>query len=133
MKCFFYFSILIFSYVAYSQSIADTSKIIVKKFSNIAPHNYNISDISVKKDPIGSNNFFFRIEMDIPAVSKIFVNVTDSAGIDILYLLREKTVAPGSYFIKWEMYNFPEGKYWCEFNTPDFIYRKDFYIHNGMK
>jgi len=49
--------------------------------------------------------------------------------IHVYTLMKEKIIAPGSYFIKWEMYNFPEGRYWCEFNTPDFIYKKDFYIY----
>lgn len=113
----------------FSQGKKDTSKIVLKKISNIATADYNISDVSIKKDPMEMSNFLLRVEMGVPALSKLSVRIADSTGNSILFLIKEKIIAPGSYFIKWEMYNFPEGRYWCEFNTPDFIYKKDFYIY----
>jgi hypothetical protein len=128
---FFIIVFLIFASanISISQGKADTSKVVLKKISNIAPADYNISDVSIKKDPVEMSNFLFRVQMGVPAISRISIRIADSTGNSILFLIKEKIIAPGSYFIKWEMNNFPSGMYWCEFNTTDFIYRKDFYIY----
>jgi hypothetical protein len=113
-----------------AQNITDTNKIVLKKISNIASSDYNFSEVAIKRDPVKISNCLLRVRLGLPTVSIISVRVTDSIGLDVLYLLKEKLLAPGTYFIKWEMGNFPEGRYWCEFNTEHFIYRKDFFIPN---
>jgi hypothetical protein len=76
-----------------------------------------------------------RVDINIPVTATLKLNVTDSSGAVIMYLINDLTLKSGVYRVKWEMENcrtfdcdYPPGKYLCSFETEQFIYQKDFYI-----
>lgn len=69
-----------------------------------------------------------RVDLEVPVITELRLSVTDSTGEEIMILIDDQRVSSGIYRVRWEMENFPPGKYWCEFTTEHFIYRKDFFI-----
>jgi hypothetical protein len=112
----------------------DTSDVVIRRTSKEKPPEFNISDVIVKIDKEKTKHIV-RVDIDIPLTTTLKLNVTDSAGTVIMYLINDQTLKPGVYRVKWIMENcndkdcdYPPGKYLCAFETDQFIYQKDFYI-----
>ena len=123
-----FFCVLLFGLNIKAQDYFDTSKIVIKRVSKLIPFEYNISDTHVRKDKDNPKNNIVRVDLEIPAKTVLKLSVTDSAGEVVMKLIEDQTVGSGIYRIRWEMEDYPPGRYWCEFTTEQFIYRKDFFI-----
>jgi 5-hydroxyisourate hydrolase-like protein (transthyretin family) len=66
--------------------------------------------------------------MEVPVKTVLKLSITDSTGDEVMKLIDDQTVSSGIYRVRWEMEDYPAGRYWCEFTTEQFIYRKDFFI-----
>ncbi|RPI17341.1 MAG: hypothetical protein EHM58_09745 [Ignavibacteriae bacterium] len=111
-----------------SQEYFDTASIIIKKISKERPEFYNISDTYVKTDAKNPNNRIVRVDLEIPETTVLKLTVTDTTENDIINLIDERSLTAGRYRVRWEMENYKPGRYWCEFETDQFVYRKDFFI-----
>jgi hypothetical protein len=111
-----------------AQDYTDTSKIVIKRVSKLIPFEYNISDTNIKKDKNNFENYIVRVDLEIPSQTELNLTVTDSTGEEVMKLINDQIVKSGIYRVRWEMDNYPPGRYWCEFTTEHFIYRKDFFI-----
>lgn len=119
----------------YSQTVdTDTSDVVIRKTKKETPTEYNISDVIVKQDKEKTKNII-RVDLDIPLKTTMKLMVSDTSGAPIMYLINDQTLSPGVYRVKWEMpkcntgdCDYPPGKYWCEFETDQFIFQRDFYI-----
>lgn len=119
----------------YSQTVdTDTSDVVIRKTKKDAPKEYNISDVIIKQDKEKTKNII-RVDLDIPLKTTMKLMVSDTSGAAIMYLINDQTLSPGVYRVKWEMpkcstadCDYPPGKYWCEFETDQFIFQRDFYI-----
>lgn len=112
----------------------DTSDVVIRRTSKLRPIEFNISDVVIKKDAI-KNKHIVRVDLDIPINTTFKLNVTDSLGAVMMYLINDQTLKTGIYRVKWEMEScstfnceYPQGKYLCAFETDQFIYQKDFYV-----
>lgn len=120
--------VFLYGYNTYAQDYLDTSKIIIKRISALIPFEYNISDTYIKKEKDNPKNFIIRVDLEVPVRTVLKLSVTDSTGEEIMKLIDDQTVNTGVYRIRWEMEEYTPGRYWCEFTTEHFIYRKDFFI-----
>lgn len=119
----------------YSQTIdTDTSDVVIRKTNKMLPKEYNIGDVIVKLDKEKTKNII-RVDLDIPLKTTMRLSVSDTSGATIMYLISDQTLSGGVYRVKWEMAkckendcDYPSGKYWCEFETDQFIFQRDFYI-----
>jgi hypothetical protein len=126
---------LILSGSGFSQTIdADTSDVVIRKTKKSNPVEYNISDVIIKQDKEKTKNII-RVDLEIPLKTTMRLSVSDTAGATIMYLINDQTLSQGIYRVKWEMpkctssdCDYPPGKYWCEFETDQFIFQRDFYI-----
>jgi hypothetical protein len=114
--------------ISHGQDKFDTSSIIIKKISNEKPEFYNISDTYVKKDSKNSGNLIVRVDLELPETTVLRLTVTDTTENTVISLIDERSMAGGKYRVRWEMEGYEPGRYWCEFTTDQFIYRKDFFI-----
>ncbi|HEY3250825.1 MAG TPA: hypothetical protein VGK25_06875 [Ignavibacteria bacterium] len=113
----------------------DTSDVVIRKTSKEKPLDFNISDVVVKMNK-EKTKYIVRADLDIPVTTALKLNVADSSEQIIMYLINDLTFKPAVYRVKWEMAKcfgteldcYSTGKYLCEFETEQFIYRKDFYI-----
>lgn len=110
-----------------SQVEYDTSDIVIRKISVANPSEYNISDLYIERDTV-KNIYNIIMSLEIPSYTKLSLNVTDSAGDVIMILADNISLKEGIFRIRWEMSEIPPGRYWCEFITEKFIYRKDFFL-----
>jgi len=124
----FIFCFSLFSGNIKAQDYYDTYKIVIKRLSGILPFEYNISDTHVKKDKDNPKNYIVRVGLEVPVITELRLSVTDSTGEEVMILIDEQKVNTGVYRLRWEMEDYPPGRYWCEFTTEQFIYRKDFFI-----
>jgi hypothetical protein len=129
------FLILISAPLLHSQTVdTDTSDVVIRKTKKETPQEYNISDVIIKQDKEKTNNII-RVDLEIPLRTTMKLVVSDTAGATIMYLINDQTLSPGVYRVKWEMpkckandCDYPPGKYFCEFETDQFIFQRDFYI-----
>jgi len=114
----------------------DTSDVVIRKTKKETPQEFNISDVVIKTDKEKTKNTM-RVDLDLPVSTQLKLNVSDSAGTNIMYLIIVQSFKPGVYRVKWEMarcigeineYCYAPGKYLCVFETNHFVYQKDFYI-----
>jgi len=118
----------------------DTSDVVIRKTSKEKPAEFNISDVIIKMDKEKTKHVL-RADLEIPVSTSLKLNVTDSLGEVIMYLINDQTLKAGVYRVKWEMPSctkvsedlhsldcYPSGKYLCSFETDQFIYQKDFYL-----
>ena len=128
--------LFILNYSLSSQVIdTDTSDVVIRKTLREKPLDFNISDVIIKMDK-EKTKYIVRADIDLPVSTALRLNVADSAGTVIMYLINDQTFKAGVYRVKWEMQKcagteldcYSLGKYLCEFETDQFIYRKDFYI-----
>jgi hypothetical protein len=124
----FFFCLLLFGNNIKAQDYFDTSKIVIKRVSRIIPFEYNISDTYIKKDKNNPKNYIVRVDLEVPVKTVLKLSVTDSTNEEIMKLIDDQTISSGIYRVRWEMEEYPPGRYWCEFTTEHFIYRKDFFI-----
>lgn len=117
-----------FGHSTKAQDYLDTSKIVIKRVSRLLPFEYNISDTHLKKDKNNPKNYIVRVDLEIPVITVLKLSVTDSTDEEVMKLIDNQTVGSGIYRVRWEMEDYPPGRYWCEFTTEQFIYRKDFFI-----
>ena len=120
--------VLLATIISHSQDKFDTSSIIIKKISSEKPAFYNISDTYVKKDQNNPGTLIVRVDLELPETTVLRLTVTDTTENTVISLIDEKSMAGGKYRIRWEMEGYTPGRYWCEFTTDQFIYRKDFFI-----
>ena len=126
---------LIFVGSVFSQNIdTDTSDVVIRKTKKTNPAEFNISDVIIKQDKDKTKNII-RVDLEIPIKTTFRLSVSDTAEATIMYLVNDQTLSPGVYRVKWEMpkcktgdCDYPPGKYWCEFETDQFIFQRDFYI-----
>ncbi len=120
----------------HSQDLNDTTKIIIKRIGKSIPGEYNISEITLKKEK-DINLYIIRVNIDVPLRSKLSLTVKDTANDVLMYLINDNVIPAGEYRVRWEMpvclslsgcEGFLPGKYLCEFETDQFIYVKDFFI-----
>jgi hypothetical protein len=123
-----FFCIFVFGNNIKAQDYLDTSKIIIKRVSRLIPFEYNISDTHIKKDKDNPKNYIVRVDLEVPVKTVLKLSVTDSTDEEVMKLIDDQTVSSGIYRVRWEMEDCPPGRYWCEFTTEQFIYRKDFFI-----
>ena len=69
-----------------------------------------------------------RVDLEVPIKTELKLSVKDSTDEEVMKLIDDQTVSAGIYRVRWEMEDYPPGRYWCEFTTEHFIYRKDFFI-----
>lgn len=69
-----------------------------------------------------------RVDLELPETTVLRLTVTDTTENTVINLIDEKSMSGGKYRIRWEMEGYAPGRYWCEFTTDQFIYRKDFFI-----
>jgi hypothetical protein len=114
----------------------DTSDVVIRKTKKEAPQEFNISEVAIKMDKEKTKHIM-RVDLDIPATTTLKLNVSDSSGAVIMYLINDQTFKAGVYRVKWEMIRcinvnneecYTPGKYFCAFETDQFVYQKDFYI-----
>jgi len=114
----------------------DTSDVVIRKTKKETPQEFNISDVVIKMDKEKTKHIM-RVDLDIPATTTLKLNVSDSGGAVIMYLVNDQTFKAGVYRVKWEMLCcinvtneecYSPGKYFCAFETDQFVYQKDFYI-----
>ena len=125
----------LFSGLTNSQIIdTDTNDVVIRKTSKEKPAEFNISDVIIKPDK-EKTKYIARADLEIPLSTTLKLNVTDSMGAVIMYLINDQTLKAGIYRVKWEMEkctssdcDYPPGKYLCSFETDQFIYQKDFYL-----
>jgi hypothetical protein len=120
--------ILLFFNAIIFANVTDSNSVIIKKKSGKIPVQYNISDIEIKKSTLAASLNILKVSVDIPEYTMLLLKVTDSTGKELTNLIHDKQVSPGKYIIQWQMGKYSEGRYWCEFETEHFIYRKDFYL-----
>jgi hypothetical protein len=112
----------------------DTSDVVIRRTNKMLPKEYNISDVIIKLDKEKTKNII-RVDLEIPLRTTLRLSVSDTAGNKIMNLISDQTLTGGVYRVRWEMVrcltddcDFPPGKYWCEFETDQFIFQRDFYI-----
>jgi hypothetical protein len=114
----------------------DTSDVVIRKTKKETPQEFNISDVVIKMDKEKTKHVM-RVDLDIPAPTTLKLNVSDSSGAVIMYLINDQSFKAGVYRVKWEMIRcisvtneecYSPGKYFCAFETDQFVYQKDFYI-----
>ncbi len=128
--CIILLFFIIFESNIKSQDYYDTSKVVIKRVSKLLPFEYNISDTHIKKDQENPKNYIVRVDLEVPVKTDLKLSVTDSTGEEVMKLIDDQPVSSGVYRIRWEMEDYPPGRYWCEFTTEYFIYRKDFLLSN---
>lgn len=127
--------ILIIACSLQSQVIdTDTSDVVIRRISKEKPSEFNISDVTIKLDK-DKTKHILRVNLEIPVTTALKLNVTDSTGAVIMYLINEQTLKSGIFRVKWDMdkcrtdnCDYPPGKYKCSFETDQFIYQIDFYL-----
>ena len=138
MKMIFCLICVIFFTCSFKAQIidTDTSDVVIRKTSKEKPQEFNISDVVIKTDK-ERIKYIMRVDLDIPFSTTLKLNVSDSTGSIIMYLINDQTFNAGVFRVKWVMprcisvtnedCNSP-GKYFCAFETDQFVYQKDFYI-----
>jgi hypothetical protein len=127
--------IVLYQISLFSQTIEnDTSSVVIRKTKKEKPEEYNISDVIIKQDKEKTKNII-RVDLDIPLKTTMRLSVSDTSGNKIMYLVNDQTLSPGVYRVRWEMAkcrenycDYQPGKYWCECETDQFIFKRDFYI-----
>jgi hypothetical protein len=117
-----FFNVIIFA------NVTDSNTVVFKKKSGKIPVQYNVSDIEIIKTAIATSLNILKVTIEVPGNTMLLLRVTDTTGKEITNLIHEKLVSPGKYMIQWQMGKYTAGRYWCEFETEHFIYRKDFYL-----
>jgi hypothetical protein len=126
--CIILLFFIIFESNIKSQDYLDTSNVVIKRVSKLLPFEYNISDTHIKKDKENPKNYILKVDLEVPVLTNLKLSVTDSAGEEVMKLIDDQAGSSGVYRIRWEMEDYPLGRYWYEFTTVYFIYRKDFFI-----
>ena len=135
LKIIFVFVLLISGSELYSQIIdKDTSDVVIRRTKKEVPAEYNISDVIIKLDKL-QTKYVIRVDLDIPLRTTLKLNVSDTSGNTLMYLINDQTLKPGVFRVRWEMEfcrssncTYPPGRYLCEFETDQFIFQRDFYI-----
>ena len=135
LKIIFVFVLLISGSELYSQIIdKDTSDVVIRRTKKEVPAEYNISDVIIKLDKL-QTKYVIRVDLDIPLKTTLKLNVSDTSGNTLMYLINDQTLKPGVFRVRWEMEfcrssncTYPPGRYLCEFETDQFIFQRDFYI-----
>lgn len=132
---FLFFALLFIGSESFSQIIdKDTSDVIIRRTKKDIPAEYNISDVVIKLDKL-QTKYIIRVDLDIPLRTTLKLNVSDTSGNTLMYLINDQTLKAGVFRVRWEMEfcrssncNYPPGRYLCEFETDQFIFQRDFYI-----
>jgi hypothetical protein len=122
-------TVIFFSGILYS---GDTGKIIFGKVKANSPVEFKISDFNILTDSL---RYILSTELEIPFTTVLSMFIFDTAGSVVFYLITEQIISSGTYNITWEMEKcnsancpYPPGKYFCDIETPQFYFRRDFYI-----
>lgn len=120
-----------------SQAVdTDTSDVVIRRTSKEKPQEFSISDVVIKTDK-EKTKFIMRVDLDLPIATTLKLNVSDSTGAVIMYLVNDQTFKAGVFRVKWIMPRcitseneecYAPGKYFCAFETDQFVYQKDFFI-----
>lgn len=112
----------------------DTSDVVIRRTKKDVPAEYNISDVIIKMDKL-QTKYVIRVDLDIPAKTTLKLNVSDTSGNTLMYLINDQTLKAGVFRVKWEMEfcrtsncTYPPGRYLCEFETDQFVFQRDFYL-----
>jgi len=138
MKTIFILTCVLFLTCSLQSQVVDTdtSDVVIRKTKKETPSEFNISEVIIKTDKEKTKNIM-RVDLDLPVSTQLKLNVSDSAGTIIMYLIIDQSFKAGVYRVKWEMarcigeineFCYAPGKYLCVFETNHFVYQKDFYI-----
>lgn len=135
IKYIFIFVLLISVSTIFSQTVdTDTSDVVIRRTKKEIPAEYNISDVIIKMDKL-QTKYVIRVDLDIPLKTTLKLNVSDTSGNTLMYLINDQTLKPGVFRVKWDMEFcrtsdciYPPGRYLCEFETDQFIFQRDFYL-----
>lgn len=135
MKYLFILAVFIINESVFSQIIdKDTSDVIIRRTKKDIPSEYNISDVIIKMDKL-QTKYIIRVDLDIPLRTTLKLNVSDTTGNTLMYLINDQTLKAGVFRVRWEMEfcrssncTYPPGRYLCEFETDQFIFQRDFYL-----
>jgi len=112
----------------------DTSDVVIRRTKKDIPAEYNISDVIIKMDKL-QTKYIIRVDLDIPLRTTLKLNVSDTSGNTLMYLINDQTLKPGVFRVKWDMEfcrtsncTYPPGRYLCEFETDQFVFQRDFYL-----
>ena len=112
----------------------DTSDVVIRRTKKDIPAEYNISDVIIKMDKL-QTKYVIRVDLDIPLRTTLKLNVSDTSGNTLMYLINDQTLKPGVFRVKWDMEfcrtsncTYPPGRYLCEFETDQFVFQRDFYL-----
>lgn len=134
-KYFLFFVLFFICSESFSQIIdKDTSDVIIRRTKKDIPAEYNISDVIIKMDKL-QTKYIIRVDLDIPLRTALKLNVSDTSGNTLMYLINDQTLKAGVFRVRWEMEfcrssncTYPPGRYLCEFETDQFIFQRDFYL-----
>ncbi len=135
LNLIFTFVLLISVSDLHSQVVdTDTSDVVIRRTKKDVPAEYNISDVIIKMDKL-QTKYVIRVDLDIPAKTTLKLNVSDTSGNTLMYLINDQTLKPGVFRVKWDMEfcrtsncTYPPGRYLCEFETDQFVFQRDFYL-----
>lgn len=131
----FFSALLISVSDLYTQVVdSDTSNVVIRRTKKDIPAEYNISDVIIKMDKL-QTKYIIRVDLDIPQKTKLKLNVSDTSGNLLMYLINDQTLKGGIYRVRWEMEfcrssncTYPPGRYLCAFETDQFIFQRDFFL-----
>lgn len=135
LKLIFVIVLLFSASGIFSQVVdTDTSDVVIRRTKKDVPAEYNISDVIIKMDKF-QTKYVIRVDLDIPAKTTLKLNVSDTSGNTLMYLINDQTLKPGVFRVKWDMEfcrtsncTYPPGRYLCEFETDQFVFQRDFYL-----
>ncbi len=135
LKLIFVIVLLFSASEIFSQVVdTDTSDVVIRRTKKDIPAEYNISDVIIKMDKL-QTKYIIRVDLDIPLRTTLKLNVSDTSGNTLMYLINDQTLKPGVFRVKWDMEfcrtsncTYPPGRYLCEFETDQFVFQRDFYL-----
>lgn len=135
LKLIFVIVLLFSASGIFSQVVdTDTSDVVIRRTKKDIPAEYNISDVIIKMDKL-QTKYVIRVDLDIPLRTTLKLNVSDTSGNTLMYLINDQTLKPGVFRVKWDMEfcrtsncTYPPGRYLCEFETDQFVFQRDFYL-----
>lgn len=135
LKLIFVIVLLFSASEIFSQVVdTDTSDVVIRRTKKDIPAEYNISDVIIKMDKL-QTKYVIRVDLDIPLRTTLKLNVSDTSGNTLMYLINDQTLKPGVFRVKWDMEfcrtsncTYPPGRYLCEFETDQFVFQRDFYL-----